>query len=45
MSSTGGHGDLTGFSPYVEDRGTRGVADGVDAIRKLVRRTSSTAPT
>ena len=37
ISSTGGHGDLTGFSPYVRIEGLSGVADGVDAIRKLVR--------
>jgi imidazolonepropionase-like amidohydrolase len=37
ISSTGGHGDLTGFSPYVKIEGLSGVADGVDAIRKLVR--------
>jgi imidazolonepropionase-like amidohydrolase len=37
ISSTGGHGDLTGFSPYVKIEGLSNVADGVDAIRKLVR--------
>jgi imidazolonepropionase-like amidohydrolase len=37
ISSTGGHGDLTGFSPYVKIENLSGVADGVDAIRKLVR--------
>ena len=37
ISSTGGHGDLTGFSPYVRIDNMTGVADGVDAIRKLVR--------
>jgi imidazolonepropionase-like amidohydrolase len=37
ISSTGGHGDLTGFSPYVRIENVSGVADGVDAIRKLVR--------
>lgn len=37
ISSTGGHGDLTGFSPYVRIENLSGVADGVDAIRKLVR--------
>ena len=37
ISSTGGHGDLTGFSPYVRFDNLSGVADGVDAIRKLVR--------
>jgi imidazolonepropionase-like amidohydrolase len=37
ITSTGGHGDLTGFSPYVKIDNLSGVADGVDAIRKLVR--------
>jgi imidazolonepropionase-like amidohydrolase len=37
ITSTGGHGDLTGFSPYVKIETLSGVADGVDAIRKLVR--------
>jgi imidazolonepropionase-like amidohydrolase len=37
ITSTGGHGDLTGFSPYVKIENLSGVADGVDAIRKLVR--------
>jgi len=37
ISSTGGHGDLTGFSPYVKIENLSGVADGADAIRKLVR--------
>src|SRR6185436_7717872 len=37
ISSTGGHGDLTGFSPYVRIENMTGVADGVDAIRRLVR--------
>src|SRR4029077_4487939 len=37
ISSTGGHGDLTGFSPYVRIDNMTGVADGIDAIRKLVR--------
>jgi imidazolonepropionase-like amidohydrolase len=37
ISSTGGHGDLTGFSPYVKIEGLSGVADGVAEIRKLVR--------
>jgi len=34
---TGGHGDLNGFSPYLRFEGFSGVADGVDAIRKMVR--------
>ena len=37
VGSTGGHGDLTGFSPYLQFNQFSGVADGVDAIRKLVR--------
>ncbi len=37
ISSTGGHGDLTGFSPYVRIENMSGIADGVDQIRKLVR--------
>ncbi|HYV96820.1 MAG TPA: amidohydrolase family protein [Gemmatimonadaceae bacterium] len=37
ISSTGGHGDLTGFSPYVHIEGLSNIADGADAIRKLVR--------
>lgn len=37
ISATGGHGDLNGFSPTVEVHGPSGIADGVDAIRRLVR--------
>lgn len=37
VSATGGHGDLTGFSPYLSFKGLDGIADGVDQIRKLVR--------
>jgi imidazolonepropionase-like amidohydrolase len=37
VSATGGHGDLTGFSPYLKFDGLNGIADGVDEIRKLVR--------
>lgn len=37
IGSTGGHADLTGFSPYLRFEGFTGVADGVDAVRKLVR--------
>jgi len=37
IGSTGGHGDLTGFSPYLRFGGFDNVADGVDAVRKLVR--------
>ena len=38
VSATGGHGDLSGFSPYLLFKGLSGIADGVDEIRKLVRR-------
>jgi imidazolonepropionase-like amidohydrolase len=37
VGSTGGHGDITGFSPYVKFGQFSGIADGVDEIRKLVR--------
>ncbi|MES2732259.1 MAG: amidohydrolase family protein [Bacteroidota bacterium] len=37
IGSTGGHGDLTGFSPYVKIESIPNVADGPDAIRKQVR--------
>jgi imidazolonepropionase-like amidohydrolase len=37
ISSTGGHGDLTGFSPYVRIEGISAIADGVAEVRKLVR--------
>ena len=37
VGSTGGHGDLTGFSPYLKFGTFSGVADGVDDVRKLVR--------
>lgn len=37
ISATGGHGDLNGFSPTLEIHGASGIADGVDAIRRLVR--------
>ncbi len=38
ISSTGGHGDLSGFSPYVRIDNLSAIADGVDEIRKLVRK-------
>ncbi len=39
ISATGGHGDLNGFSPYLKfEGGFTGIADGVDEIRKAVRR-------
>jgi imidazolonepropionase-like amidohydrolase len=37
IGSTGGHADLTGFSPYLKFERYSGVADGADAVRKLVR--------
>ncbi len=37
IGATGGHADLTGFSPYVAFKEFSSVADGVDEIRKAVR--------
>lgn len=37
IGSTGGHADLTGFSPYIHFNEFSGVADGEEAIRKAVR--------
>jgi imidazolonepropionase-like amidohydrolase len=37
VGATGGHNDLSGFSPYLKFEGFSGVADGVDEIRKLIR--------
>jgi imidazolonepropionase-like amidohydrolase len=37
IGSTGGHNDLSGFSPYLRLEGFSGVADGPEAIRKMVR--------
>jgi imidazolonepropionase-like amidohydrolase len=37
VGATGGHGDLTGFSPYLRFGQFSGIADGPDEIRKLVR--------
>ena len=37
ITVTGGHGDLSGFSPYLRFDQFSGVADGVDEIRKQVR--------
>jgi imidazolonepropionase-like amidohydrolase len=37
IGSTGGHADLSGFSPYLRFREMAGLADGVDEIRKAVR--------
>lgn len=38
LSATGGHGDLNGFSPYLRFGTMSGIADGVDELRKAVRR-------
>jgi imidazolonepropionase-like amidohydrolase len=38
VSATGGHGDIVGFSPNLKFEQLSGVADGVDAVRALVRR-------
>ena len=37
IGATGGHADLTGFSPYIEFKQFSSTADGVDEIRKAVR--------
>ncbi len=37
LSATGGHGDLSGFSPYLSFDNFSGVVDGVDEIRKKIR--------
>jgi imidazolonepropionase-like amidohydrolase len=37
LSATGGHGDLNGFSPYLNFTSANGVVDGVDEIRKKIR--------
>ncbi len=37
IGSTGGHNDLTGFSPHLHIDGPSGIADGKDEIRKMVR--------
>src|SRR5439155_13557757 len=37
LSATGGHADLSGFSPYLRFDNFDGVVDGVDAIRKKIR--------
>jgi imidazolonepropionase-like amidohydrolase len=37
VGSTGGHNDITGFSPYLKFDNFSGIADGVDQIRKLIR--------
>jgi imidazolonepropionase-like amidohydrolase len=37
VGATGGHGDVSGFSPYIKFGGFSGIADGVAEIRKLIR--------
>jgi imidazolonepropionase-like amidohydrolase len=37
VGSTGGHNDMTGFSPYLKFTNFSGVADGTEEIRKLIR--------
>ena len=37
LSATGGHGDLTGFSPYLRFQQFSGIANGVDQIREKIR--------
>jgi imidazolonepropionase-like amidohydrolase len=37
VGATGGHADLSGFSPYLKFGHFSGIADGADEIRKLVR--------
>ena len=37
ISAIGGHGDVTGLSPYLHDSEMSGVADGVEEIRRKVR--------
>jgi hypothetical protein len=37
IGATGGHADLTSFSPYLQFKEFSSVADGVDEIRKAVR--------
>lgn len=37
IGATGGHADLTGFSPYITFREFSSIADGIDEVRKAVR--------
>ena len=37
VGATGGHGDTTGFSPYLKFGSFSGLADGIEEIRKLIR--------
>lgn len=37
VGASGGHNDISGFSPYLKFGTFSGIADGVDEIRKLIR--------
>jgi len=37
VGATGGHADMSGFSPYLKIEGMSGIADGEAEIRKLIR--------
>lgn len=37
VGATGGHGDTSGFSPYIKFGHFSGLADGTDEVRKLIR--------
>ena len=37
IGATGGHADMSGFSPYITMGGFSGIADGAAEIRKLIR--------
>ncbi len=37
LGATAGHGDISGFSPYIEFHNLSGIADGIDEIRKMIR--------
>jgi imidazolonepropionase-like amidohydrolase len=37
VGATGGHNDMSGYSPYLQVEQFSGVADGADEIRKLIR--------
>lgn len=38
IGATGGHADMSGFSPYLTINGMSGIADGEAEIRKLIRK-------
>jgi len=38
LSTTGGHADVNGWSPFLDLPGTGAIVDGVDEVRKQVRR-------